>query len=263
MTGHDVTVALAVHLCNSPLRRNSDTHRITMCPFIHDSSYGCTRLLQPFYSDGQRSIPHPATRLKARKHEAHGTSRTDSAGMYLSRRIRTLTARHLGPLELGVTIRVSHRGTSRPTFRKCRLLEILNVHFYNYTLGAISEIILFAPKQFSGITLFTHLGTYHPRVLDSLGELSHWGRLDDALVRLPQLTSVVCIITKTYVQLAKRAAGIIMTYGLERSHQITAGSGRLCRVLEGSAPTYGSFRVGRVCIVRQLRSITSTCSLSK
>ena len=71
---------------------------------------------------------------------------------------------------------VNHRGTSRPTLRKCRLLEILNVHFatitrtdmlvgeddegaqdplvpvYNYTLGAISEIILFAPKQFSGIT---------------------------------------------------------------------------------------------------------------
>lgn len=68
---------------------------------------------------------------------------------------------------------------------------------YNDVLDANVELVLSAPPQLHTVIItFFHVGTWDAQTVTAVRGLSAWSRLDDALLRLGHLESVVCIISK-------------------------------------------------------------------
>lgn len=125
-----------------------------------------------------------------------------------------------------------------PNLRVCQSLRFLNVPlltisilkdteegdragsewlstYYEYSIGAITEIVLSSPLQLSAVgLLFIHAGDpYDTRVTERLDQVSCWERLDDAVVGLPGVEEVACFISKDPGRVLERAAETVIRHG--------------------------------------------------
>ena len=88
---------------------------------------------------------------------------------------------------------------------------------YDATLAATADLVLSAPVELEEVGLvFSHMGKSGTLAveIDVLAQLTHWNRLDDALVGLPNVKEVACVLPGALAPRTDTAA-LVASFGMD------------------------------------------------